>query len=115
MAEGDYIFTALTDKATRLPGVNAATFNPFGQALSMREAGRLLKTYGRRAGLDSGKLKVHTLRHTGAHGRKESGEDITKISQDLAHSSLAVTTIYLNTTEGHQDEHWAKVKDWWGV
>ncbi len=45
MAEGDFIFTALTDKATRLPGV-ATNFNPLAQAISMREVGRLLKVYG---------------------------------------------------------------------
>ncbi len=114
MQAGDYIFTALTDRATRLPNVNGATFD-LNRPLSMREVGRLLKGYCRRAGINPKSIKVHSLRHTGAMGRKESGEKVEDISKDLAHSSLAVTTIYLQTVEGHQDDHWMGVANLWGV
>lgn len=113
--EQDYIFTALTDRATRLPTVNAAAFDPQRQALSMREVGRLLKKYSKRAGLDPEKIHVHTLRHTAAMLRKEAGDDVEKICSFLAHSSLAITQIYLHRVEGQKDESWAKVETLLGL
>jgi integrase len=115
MKETDYIFTALSDRATRLPNVDKTTFDPTRQALSMREVGRLLKVYCKRAGLDPKKVHVHTLRHTAAMLRKEAGDDVEKISSFLAHSSLAITQIYLHTVEGQKDESWAKVETLLGL
>ncbi len=111
----DFIFTALTNRAARLPKVNAETFDPQGQALSMREVGRLLKVYCKRAGLDVEKVHVHTLRHTAAMLRREAGDDVEKVSEFLVHSSLAVTQIYLHRTEGRKDESWAKVETLLGL
>lgn len=114
MQPNDFIFTALTDRATRLPNVNKASYTQH-QALSMREVGRLLKKYCRKAGLDPQKVHVHTLRHTAAMLRKEAGDDVEAISNFLAHSSLAVTQIYLHTVEGQKDESWAKVESLLGL
>lgn len=115
MEDGDAIFTALSNRATRLPTVNAETFRPERQALSMREVGRLLKRYCRRAGLDSKRIHVHTLRHTAAMLRHEAGDDVEKICSFLAHSSLAITQIYLHRVEGQKDESWAKVETLLGL
>lgn len=114
MQDEDFIFTALSDRATRLPNVDKDSFDP-RQALSMREVGRLLKQYCKRAGLDPRKVKVHTLRHTAAMLRKAAGDDVEKICSFLAHSSLAVTQIYLHRVEGQKDESWAKVESLLGL
>jgi site-specific recombinase XerD len=105
----DYIFTPLTDRATRLPNVDSRTWDR-NRPLSMREVGRLLNKYARRAGMDPQKVCVHTLRHTAAMLRKQAGDDIESISNFLGHSSLAVTQIYLHQIEGRRDSSWVKVQ-----
>src|SRR3972149_3524883 len=106
----EYIFTALTNKAGRLPNVSAAEWEPGAQPLSMREVGRLLKRYARLAGLDAKKIQVHTLRHTAAMLRHEAGDNVEDICAFLAHSSLAITQIYLHRVEGKKDTSWSKVE-----
>lgn len=116
MLDDEYIFTALTNRATRLPTVNTAAFNPRNQALSMREVGRLLKRYAKKAGLDPKKIHVHTLRHTAAMLRKEGGGyDVKKLQEFLGHSSSAITDIYLHRVEGQVDDGWTKVEDYLGL
>jgi len=104
----DYIFTALSERAARLPNVGKGF--KARRPISMREVSRLLKLYARRAGLDPVKLKVHTLRHTAAMLRKETGSPVDEICKFLSHSSLAVTQIYVHTVEGHADPNWVKVE-----
>jgi len=121
----DFIFTALSDHAARLPNVSGKiavvnevndriadgeTWRPGLTPLSMHEVGRLLKRYARLGGLDPGKVKVHTLRHTAAMLRKESGASLEEICQFLCHSSLAVTQIYLHEVEGKKDTCWSRVE-----
>ena len=60
-------------------------------------------------------VTVHTLRHTAAMLRKEAGDDLQSISSFLAHSSLAVTQIYLHQVEGRQDTTWLKVEALLGI
>jgi site-specific recombinase XerD len=110
MEEGSYIFTALSDKATRLGNVDGAEYDRYAQPLSLREVGRLLKKYCRRAGLDPKKVHVHTLRHTAAHLRRLAGDDVEAVSSFLAHSSISITQIYLHTMEGRKDTSWSKVE-----
>lgn len=114
IGDGDYIFTPLTNRATRLPNVNTETWDT-NRAISLREVGRLLKHYARKAGLDTKKIHVHTLRHTAAMLRKEAGDDVEKICNFLAHSSLAITQVYLHKVEGQKDESWVKVESALGI
>lgn len=115
MQEDDYLFTATTDRASRLPNNRNRGIKPFSQPISMREVNRLLKKYCRKAGLDPKKVHVHTLRHTAAMARKEAGDDIEKISEFLAHSSVAITQIYVHRVQGKKDESWTKVAALWGL
>jgi site-specific recombinase XerD len=110
MEEGSYVFTALTDAATRLRNVRDVGYDPYAQPLSMREVGRLLKRYCKKAGLDPMKIHVHTLRHSAAHLRRLAGDDVEAVSAFLAHSSIAITQIYLHTVEGRKDTSWSKVE-----
>ena len=71
--------------------------------LSSMEVGRRLKLYAAKSGLEEAKIHVHTLRHTGAMLRKQAGEDVVEIQDDLGHSSLAVTSIYVKKIAGHRD------------
>ncbi len=104
----DYLFTPLTDRATRLPNIRSEDWSR-ERPLSMREVSRLLKKYARWASLDPRKLCVHSLRHTAAMLRKQAGDDLEAISTFLGHSSLAVTQIYLHRLEGQSDTSWARV------
>jgi site-specific recombinase XerD len=105
----DYIFTPLSDRAARLPGVDPHVWSR-RQPLSAREIGRLLKKYARRAGLDPTRLTVHSLRHSAAMLRKQAGDDLESISSFLGHSTLAVTQIYLHSLQGRSDATWLKVE-----
>jgi len=131
ISPSDCIFTALNGNARHLPNVQkAAVFGlEFSEAklLSKQQAAsgvcpisaqmvcRLLKKYIRLAGLNPQGITVHTLRHTAAMLRKEAGDDLQSISSFLAHSSLAVTQIYLHQVEGRQDTTWLKVEALLGI
>lgn len=110
----DAIFQPMTDNALHLPGVKAETWTR-EKAISLHEANRILKRYCRRAGLDAGRMHVHTLRHTAAMLRKQAGDTLEDIQQFLGHSSLAVTQIYLHALEGRRDRSWGKVAEILGI
>lgn len=78
-----------------------------GSKLSERSINNLVERAARRAGLEH--VTVHTLRHAAAKLRRAVGEDLESVSQFLDHSSLAVTSIYLNTLEGKEDAKWREV------
>lgn len=111
----EFVFTALTDRARRLPNVCATTYDPTIQPLSMREVGDLLKKYAKRAGLDYQRLCIHGLRHSAAMLRRLAGDDVEQISALLAHSSLAVTQMYLHGLENDSDRICARINELLGV
>lgn len=102
MKAEDYIFTGLfcCDQS---------------QAISMREVGRLLKGYCRRAGLDTTAIHVHSLRHTAAWLRLQAGDSILQICKLLGHNSISTTQIYLQALQGLGDESWSKVSEMIGI
>lgn len=104
----EYIFTALTDRAARLPNVGTG-FDPAAQPLSMREVGRILKRYARKARLDPKRIRVHSLRHTAAVLRMLAGDDLMSISGFLGHRNMVVTQVYLHSLTGRQDTSWKNV------
>lgn len=108
MEEHDFIFTCLSDYARRLP---CAREYEIDMPLSMREVGKLLKTYCRKAGLDPKRYHPHSLRHTAAYLRRQAGDDLETVSRMLSHSSLAITQIYLHSMEGQEDTSWRKVNE----
>jgi len=110
---GDYIFTALSERARRLPNVKDWKFGT--APISTGEAGRILKRRASQAGLDPTRIHVHSLRHTAAMLRKEGGMDIYAISKFLAHSQVQITQIYLHEIEGHGDATWGKVGELLGL
>ena len=103
----DYIFTALSDVATRLPHIDQVAEN---RPLTSAMVNRIVKKWARRAGLKWRLVKTHTLRHTGAMLRREFTDDPEKIQQVLAHSNISTTMIYLKKQARQADDLWAQVE-----
>lgn len=76
--------------------------NRFGDLISGEAVGRMVKKRAYQAGI-SGRIRVHDLRHTAARLRREAGADVEEIREFLAHSSLAVTQVYLHRLERKSD------------
>lgn len=111
MNSSSYIFTALSDHANRLPGVQ---HNP-DRPLSARYIRDLVKKYARQAGLDPEKIRVHDLRHTAAMLRQAAGDRYEAIGSLLGHKSPKTTMIYLHRVGGRPDPSWRTVADMLGV
>lgn len=103
----DHIWTALTDHATRLP--NVAAHDPAAH-ITTGMVNQIVRKRAIRVGIDPSQIHTHTLRHTAAMLRREAGDDPLVIQQYLAHSSLAVTQIYLQSREVREDVSWTKVE-----
>ncbi len=75
---------------------NAVLFlNKTGNKLSVRSIDRIVKKYGKIAGLD---FTPHTLRHSFATHLLENGADLILIKEILGHSSLSTTQKYTHIT-----------------
>ena len=81
--------------------------NKRGQ-LSRRQVERLINNYGTRIGLDKDKRHPHVLRHTHAVYALKSGIDIRTLQQNLGHSSIEVTAIYLTMDIDDRKEEYSK-------
>jgi site-specific recombinase XerD len=104
-----YIFTALSTNARRMRNVSD-NWDPHGQALSLREVGRLIKVYARKAGLDATKVHPHVLRHTVAYLMNEMGASLREIQQRLTHGSLDMTDRYIGAMKKPENTYWKKAK-----
>lgn len=111
MTPSSYIFTALSDHADRLPGVQ---HNP-DRPLSARYIRDLVKKYARLAGLDPEMVRVHDLRHTAAILRQAAGDSYETIGSLLGHKSPKTTLIYLHRVGGRPDPSWRPVADMLGL
>jgi len=81
--------------------------NKRGQ-LSRRQVERLISNYGARIGLDKEKRHPHVLRHTHAVFALKSGIDLRTLQQNLGHSSIEVTAIYLTMDIDDRKEEYSK-------
>lgn len=107
IAPEEFIFSALSDAAARLPNVHGYERN---RPLSGSMIGRIVKKAARRAGLDPTRIHTHTLRHTAADLRIEmSGGDLLGLQEFLRHSSVAITQIYVTKRKRDRDPMWAQV------
>ena len=105
MEGGDYVFTPLSDRAARLPNVEAAGWDR-NRPLSAGTVNRLLKTHARRAGLDARRVHVHVLRHSAAMLEEELGTGLAQISRFLGHADPKTTMRYLEHLRGEPDGTW---------
>ncbi len=89
----DYVFLPVyADNVANL-GVTVDPERPISPA----QINNIFKKLARRAGLDERQVHPHTLRHSFANLFDETGGNLNQLRQTLGHSSLATTTIYLNS------------------
>src|SRR4030066_844472 len=76
--------------------------------LSRRQIERLVAKYGEAIGLEKDKCHPHVLRHTHAVYALKSGIDLRTLQQNLGHSSIEVTAIYLTMDIDDRKEEYSK-------
>ncbi|MBD3366454.1 tyrosine-type recombinase/integrase [candidate division WWE3 bacterium] len=83
----------------RYSGKSMEDEDPDGESLrlSARSVQRMIKKYGRRAGL-AVDVTPHTLRHTFATGLLQEGADLRSVQELLGHSDVSTTQIYTHVT-----------------
>jgi integrase/recombinase XerD len=76
--------------------------------LSRRQIERLISNYGEQVGLERDKRHPHVLRHTHAVYSLKSGIDLRTLQQNLGHSSIEVTAIYLTMDIDDRKEEYSR-------
>jgi len=76
--------------------------------LSRRQVERLVSNYAEAVGIERDKRHPHVLRHTHAVHALKSGIDLRTLQQNLGHSSIEVTAIYLTMDIDDRKEAYTK-------
>lgn len=105
------IVTYLTKGRSRLladnPSSNILFPNISGGLMSRQGFWKLIKSYGKKAGIKS-EITPHTLRHSFASHLVENGADLRAVQEMLGHSDISTTQVYLNTGNKRLREVYAK-------
>jgi integrase/recombinase XerD len=91
----------INDKVRPLP-LQYVLFNRGGKSLNTRQAFRIIRDIGIRAGIKN--LYPHLLRHTFAVNLRRKGGDTMLLKEALGHSSILTTQIYCGFTNGEFKE-----------
>ncbi len=82
--------TFINEKVKPLP-LQYLLFNRGGQPLNTRQAFRIVREIGRKAGVQ---VHPHLLRHSFAVNLRRKGADTMLLKEALGHSSIVTTQIY---------------------
>lgn len=80
------------------PNETALFLNHRGQQLTRQGLWLIIKSYAREANLDS-KVTPHTLRHSFAQHKLDSGSDLEEVQKLLGHANISTTQIYTQLEE----------------
>ncbi len=81
---------------------DALFLNHRGQQLTRQGLWLIIKAYARQAKL-TGDVTPHTLRHSFAAHKLESGADLQRVQQLLGHANISTTQIYTQLAEGEEE------------
>lgn len=81
---------------------DALFLNHRGKQLTRQGLWLIIKAYARKARL-SGEVTPHTLRHSFAAHKLESGADLQRVQQLLGHANISTTQIYTQVVESEEE------------
>ena len=71
-----------------------------GRPMTKNRVETIIKSYGRKAGIEGVRVSPHTFRHTGAVNFLRNGGDLFSLQRIMGHSSLEVLRGYVNLSQG---------------
>jgi integrase/recombinase XerD len=75
--------------------------NARGRRLTRQGVWEIVKRNGERAGIASGHLSPHVLRHSAATHMVEGGADLRTVQEILGHASISTTQVYTHVSPQH--------------
>lgn len=94
----EYVYEARGKLLKERKGETALFVNYYGQRITRQGLWKILKEYGKQAGLDN-KLTPNILRNSFAVHMIQNGADLKSLQELLGHEDISATQIYLTVTK----------------